>query len=112
MRGSGGLQRTTAPRLVERHCESRSCNARRTVALEQNLGADSRGSLICAYGHASARGCDRKANGPHQRAIRFMQSSSLQCYSGEIFDACLPFAPCVTSKLTFWFSCSDLKPLP
>ena len=35
-----------------------------------------------------------------------------RCYSGVILAACLPFGPCFTSKLTFWFSCSDLKPLP
>jgi hypothetical protein len=55
--------------LYQRHCESRGGNARRTVAFKQNLGADSGGSLVCVYGHASARGCDRKANGPHQRVI-------------------------------------------
>src|ERR1700761_7414709 len=32
-------------------------------------------------------------------------------YSGWIVEACLPFGPCLTSKLTFWFSWSDLKPL-
>src|ERR1700761_7618842 len=35
-----------------------------------------------------------------------------RCYSGVILAACLPFGPCFPSKLTFWFSCSDLKPLP
>src|ERR1700681_2256002 len=69
MRGSRGLQRTTAPRLVQRHCESRGCNARRNVAFEQNLGADSGGSLICVYGDASPHRCDRKANGPLSRVI-------------------------------------------
>src|SRR3569833_1239280 len=28
-----------------------------------------------------------------------------------MFEACLPLGPVVTSKLTFWFSCRDLKPL-
>src|ERR1700735_2459731 len=28
-----------------------------------------------------------------------------------MFDACLPFGPCLTSNVTFWFSCNDLKPL-
>lgn len=31
-------------------------------------------------------------------------------YRGNMFDACLPFAPCVTSNDTFWPSFSDLKP--
>jgi len=31
-------------------------------------------------------------------------------YSGWMFAACLPLGPCFTSKLTFWFSCRDLKP--
>jgi hypothetical protein len=29
-------------------------------------------------------------------------------YFGCILAACLPFGPCFTSKLTFWFSCSYL----
>src|ERR1019366_10356972 len=28
-----------------------------------------------------------------------------------MLDACLPLGPCVTSKVTFWPSLSDLKPL-
>jgi hypothetical protein len=36
----------------------------------KTLRADSGGSLMCLYCYALARDCDRKANGPHQRAYR------------------------------------------
>jgi len=38
----------------------------------KTLRADSRSSLMCLYGHASALSSDRKANDPHQRAYRFI----------------------------------------
>lgn len=54
-----------------------------------------------------------KASDPlPQAALHSFLNHTPVCYSGVIFEACLPFAPCVTSKLTFWFSCSDLNPLP
>jgi hypothetical protein len=37
------------------------------------------------------------ASAGHSHAIKLAATG----YSGVIFEACLPFAPCVTSKLTF-----------
>jgi hypothetical protein len=50
-------------------------------------------------------GQPRRSNGSAEARV-------LACYSGVMFAACLPFGPCLTSKLTFWFSCRDLKPFP
>jgi len=46
--------------------------------LRSSIVAGSGGSLIYVYGRASARGCNRRTTGSHQRAFRFLQSKCRQ----------------------------------
>lgn len=54
----------------------------------------------------------RPANAGNKKPRRtgVFRFNLLRVYAAWMFEACLPFWPSVTSKLTRWFSCSVLKP--
>ena len=76
---------------------------------------------------ATAGFCTCKTDIPAIMAIRWWQQKTPEAfasgvlatlrllgldYSACTWSACMPFWPCTATKLTFWPSCSDLKPLP
>jgi hypothetical protein len=42
----------------------------------------------------------------------FFERDARVSYEACTSSACRPFWPCTTLKVTFWPSCSDLKPVP
>jgi hypothetical protein len=75
------------------------------------LGNQEGVALDVARRRCLAEDGSRKGNepGPHPMA-RAQLRSTPQCQAGVMFSACGPFWPCVTSKFTFWPSCSSRKP--
>src|SRR5512139_2313759 len=58
-------------------------------------------------GHKYPKGINKKNPGEPG----FFTSGRKDYDTTWMFEACLPLGPVVTSKLTRWFSCRDLKPL-
>src|SRR5690242_1153315 len=56
------------------------------------------------------RGAQTKTPDEDRPAFDLRQVRSAQ--AGVTWSACRPFGPLVTTKLTFWPSCSDLNPVP
>jgi hypothetical protein len=57
------------------------------------------------------RSCSSRGVVGQRRPLQTGGDRRVPCaYTGLMFAACLPFGPCLTSKLTFCASWSDLNP--